>query len=174
MRITYFIPAALFLGLVACNNAGDKAASAGSDTTKTAAAHDTMNMSHMSDSSGAGVPALAAVPAGAKVFFKNLKDGQNVTSPFKVEMGVEGLRLDTAGALVAGSGHHHLLIDAGDSIPAGQVVPKDANHMHFGKAQSSTDVTLPAGKHVLTLQFADGIHRSYGAKLAATITVNVK
>ena len=174
MRITNFIPAALLLGAVACNNAGDKTASSSTDSPKTAASHDTMNMSHMSDSSGAGVPALAAVPAGAKVFFKNLKDGQTVTSPFKVEMGIEGLALDSAGALKPGSGHHHLLIDAGDSIPAGQVVPKDASHMHFGKAQSSTDVTLPAGKHVLTLQYADGIHRSYGAKLAATITVTVK
>lgn len=84
------------------------------------------------------------------------------------------MKLDTAGGIVPGTGHHHLLIDAGDSIPAGQVVPKDAQHMHFGKAQSSTEVTLPAGKHVLTLQFADGIHRSYGSQMAATINVIVK
>lgn len=89
-------------------------------------------------------------------------------------MGIEGLKIDTAGAIVSGSGHHHLLIDAGDSIPAGTVVPKDEHHMHFGKGQTSTDVTLPAGKHVLTLQFADGIHRSYGSQLATTITVTVQ
>jgi len=53
-------------------------------------------------------------------------------------------------------------------------VPKDATHLHFGKAQSSTEVTLAPGKHVLTLQFADGIHRSYGSQLATTITVTVK
>jgi len=35
-------------------------------------------------------------------------------------------------------------------------------------------VTLPAGEHVLTLQFADGIHRSYGSRLATTIKVKVK
>jgi hypothetical protein len=87
---------------------------------------------------------------------------------------MDGLRVDTAGAIVSGSGHHHLLIDAGDSIPAGVVVPKDSTHLHFGKAQTSTEVTLPAGPHVLTLQFADGIHRSYGSKLATTIKVTVK
>jgi len=169
MRTIHFLPVALLIGMAACNNAGDKAAST-SDTTA-AAAKDTMQMGH--DSSAAITP-LPAVPAGAKVFFKNIKDGGTVTSPFKVEMGIEGLKLDTAGAIVAGTGHHHLLIDAGDSIPAGQVVPKDATHIHFGKAQSETQVTLAPGKHVLTLQFADGIHRSYGSQLAATITVTVK
>ena len=169
MRKIHFLPAALLIGMAACNNAGDKAAST-SDTAQ-AVAKDTMVMSH--DSSAAITP-LPSVPAGAKVFFKNIKDGGSVTSPFKVEMGIDGLKLDTAGAIVAGTGHHHLLIDAGDSIPAGQVVPKDATHIHFGKAQSETQVTLTPGKHVLTLQFADGIHRSYGGQLAATITVNVK
>jgi hypothetical protein len=171
MRKIHFLPAALLIGMVACNNAGEKPA-ATADSAATAG-HDTMQMAH-ADSSKSAIPALPAVPAGAKVYFKNLKDGQTVKSPFKVEMGVDGLKLDTAGAIVEGTGHHHLLIDAGDSIPAGVVVPKDASHLHFGKAQSSTDLTLPAGKHTLTLQFADGAHRSYGSQLAATISVTVK
>ena len=169
MRKIAFLPAALLVGMVSCNNAGDKAATA--DSTKTAAT-DTMAMAKV-DSSQA-VPALPAVPAGAKVYFKNLKNGETVKSPVKVEMGVDGMQLDTAGAIVAGTGHHHLLIDAGDSIAAGTVVPKDSTHLHFGKAQSSADVKLTPGKHVLTLQFADGIHRSYGGQMAATINVTVK
>ena len=170
MRKIYFLPAALIIGLVACNNADNKPA--GSDTAKTATTDTGMVMAKP-DSTQAGPP-LPAVPAGAKVFFKNLKDGQTVSSPVKVDMGIDGLKLDTAGAIVAGSGHHHLLIDAGDSIPAGQVVPKDSSHLHFGKAQSSAEVKLAPGKHVLTLQFADGIHRSYGGQLATTINVTVK
>jgi hypothetical protein len=89
-------------------------------------------------------------------------------------MGVEGIKVDTAGVIVAGVGHHHLLIDAEDSIPSGTVVPKDDKHLHFGKGQTSTEVTLPPGKHRLTLQFADGIHRSYGGRLASAISVVVK
>lgn len=170
MRKIYFLPAALLVGMVACNNADNKSAST-TDTTK-AATTDSMAMPKP-DSSTAVTP-LPPVPAGAKVFFKNLKDGESVKSPVKVEMGVDGMQLDTAGAIVAGTGHHHLLIDAGDSIPAGQVVPKDSTHLHFGKAQSSATVTLSPGKHVLTLQFADGIHRSYGSQMAATINVTVK
>src|SRR5882672_704829 len=132
MRTIQFLPAVMLFGLMACNNAGDKTA-ATSDSPKAATA-DTMNMSHMGDSAKMSA-AVPEVPAGAKVYFKNLKDGETVTSPVKIEMGVEGLKLDTAGALVVGSGHHHLLIDAGDSIPAGLAVPKDSTHIHFGKAQ---------------------------------------
>ena len=170
MRKFHFLPAVLLLAMAACNNAGDKAAS--TDTVATTP-KDSMGMSHMADASQAVTP-LPAIPAGAKVFFKNLKDGQTVKSPVKVEMGLDGLKLDTAGAIVEGSGHHHLLIDAGDSIAAGTVVPKDSTHLHFGKAQSSTEVTLSPGKHRLTLQFADGIHRSYGGQLAKSIDVTVK
>jgi len=170
MRKIYFLPAALLIGMVACNSADNKPA--GGDTTKSTTTDTSMVMAK-TDSSQA-VPTLPPVPAGAKVYFKNLKDGQTVTSPVKVEMGIDGLKLDTAGAIVAGTGHHHLLIDAGDSIPAGTVVPKDSTHLHFGKAQSSTEVKLTPGKHALTLQFADGIHRSYGGQLAATINVTVK
>src|SRR5258706_4655441 len=98
MRKFHFLPAALLIGIAACNNAGDKAASA--DTTAAASAKDTMAMSHTVDSSQMITP-VPPVPAGAKVFFKNLKNGQTVKSPFKVEMGIEVLKLDTAGAIVA-------------------------------------------------------------------------
>ncbi len=162
-----WIPAILLMGLGACNNSGDKATT--TDTTTAAAKDTSMHMSM----SGAVDP-LPAVPAGAKVYFKNLKDGESVTSPLKVEFGVDGIALDTAGALKPGSGHHHLLIDAGDSIPSGQVVPKDSTHLHFGKAQTETTIALTPGKHTLALQYADGIHRSYGSQLSAVVTVDVK
>ncbi|WP_370155541.1 DUF4399 domain-containing protein [Streptacidiphilus sp. EB129] len=48
-----------------------------------------------------------------------------------------------------------LLINT-DPIPAGQVIPIDAQHLHYGKTQTETDVTLPSGQYQLTLQFADG------------------
>ncbi|PWT72587.1 MAG: rod shape-determining protein RodA [Bacteroidetes bacterium] len=128
---------------------------------------------HHDTAAAANVTPLPAIPVGARVTFSNLRDGQSVSSPFKVQFKIEGMRLDTAGPVVAGSGHHHLLVDAEDSIPAGTVVAKDANHLHFGKGQTETELTLPPGKHKLTLQYADGIHRSYGGQLAKTITVTV-
>ena len=170
MRKISFLPALMLVGLTACNNAGDKPAG-GSDTPATAG-HDTSM--HMAANTG-NVPPLPEIPAGAKVYFKNLKDGQTVSSPVKVEMGIDSMKVDTAnGPIVAGTGHHHLLIDAGDSIPAGTPVPKDSTHLHFGKGQTSTEVKLTPGQHLLTLQFADAAHRSYGSKLATTIKVTVK
>ena len=72
------------------------------------------------------------------------------------------------------SGHHHILIDNGDSLALGTVVPKDSTHLHFGNAQKEAELKLTPGQHKLTLQYADGIHRSYGGKLASSITVDVK
>ncbi|HVM89129.1 MAG TPA: DUF4399 domain-containing protein [Puia sp.] len=167
MKKLRFFPVVLIIGLAACSGGSEKsnadtAATVSADTT-----HKTADTTQM-------IAPLPDVPAGAKVFFKNLKDGQTVKSPLKIEFGVEGIALDTAGAIKPASGHHHLLIDAGDSIAAGTVVPKDSTHLHFGKAQTETEITLTPGEHKLTLQYADGIHRSYGGKLAATIKVKVK
>lgn len=163
----FLIPIALVV-FVACNNSGDK-----KETTDTTAQNEHDTMHHMPTTSGE-IPALPAVPEGAKVVFKNLKDNATITSPFKLEMGTEVMKVDTAGPVVAGSGHHHLLIDGPDSIAAGGVVPKDSLHIHFGKGQTEYELVLPAGKHKLTLQMADGLHRSYGGRLAASIHVTVK
>lgn len=156
----------LFFAFAACNNAANNSESA-TDSMAATTDHDMSSMTTTDNP-------LPAVPADAKVFFSNLKDGQTVSSPFKVEMGVSGMSLEPAGAVKAGSGHHHILIDAGDSLAAGTVVPSDSNHLHFGKAQSETELSLAPGKHTITLQFADGLHRSYGGQMAATVTVNVK
>lgn len=115
-----------------------------------------------------------AIPENASVFFVNLKDGDVVNSTFKVQMGVENMALDSAGAIKQASGHHHILIDVADSVAYGLPVPKDDNHLHFGNAQSETELTLKPGKHRISLQFADGVHRSYGNKLNTTITITVK
>ncbi|HEY7041182.1 MAG TPA: DUF4399 domain-containing protein [Methylomirabilota bacterium] len=115
-----------------------------------------------------------APESSGRVFFKNLKDGAVVPRTFTVEFGVEGLRVRPAGEdpLDHSSGHHHLIID-GRPIPLGQPVPEDARDLHFGKGQTEARITLPPGRHTLTLQFADGAHLSYGPKWAATIAVNV-
>jgi hypothetical protein len=115
-----------------------------------------------------------APEAKGRVYFKNLKNGAAVPSTFKVEFGVDGLRLRPAGEdpLDHTSGYHHLIVD-GRPVPPGQLVPFDDKDLHFGKGQTEAQVTLPPGRHTLTLQFADGAHRSYGPRWSATITVNV-
>ena len=150
--------------LIACNSNDDKT------TENKDAGHD----AHASTATAVEMPAMPEVPANAKVYFANLKDGQTVTSPLKVEMGVDAMHVDTAnGILKPASGHHHILVDI-DSIPTGEVIKKDSVHLHFGNAQTSAEIKLPPGKHSLTLQFADAMHRSYGSRLTSKITVDVK
>lgn len=156
----------LLAAMTACNSgSSNEAVSTDSTTVQTDTSH-TMKMETVSS--------LPAIPADASVFFKSPKNGETVSSPVKIQMGVKGMSIDSAGAVKPNSGHFHILIDAGDSIASGVIIPKDSVHLHFGNAQQETSVTLTPGKHTLTLQFADGAHRSYGSRLASTITVNVK
>ena len=62
-----------------------------------------------------GIPAVAvgqtAAPPNATVYFINLKDGDTITSPFKVQFGLSGMGIAPAGVERPNTGHHHLLID---------------------------------------------------------------
>ena len=163
MKTTILFPLFSLL-ILSCNNSAES----------TAENSDTMNHDSHMNMDKVEMPAMPATPADASVYFVNLKDGQDVSSPVKVEMGVTNLSVDTAnGILKPASGHHHILIDI-DSIATETIVPKDSVHLHFGNAQTSAEVPLSPGKHTLTLQFADAMHRSYGSKLSARVTVNVK
>jgi hypothetical protein len=107
------------------------------------------------------------------VEFVNLKDGDVVSSPFKVKFAVTGMSLAPAGDSTVNTGHHHLLINA-EGIPSGQIVPADERHIHFGKAQTETEVTLKSGNYRLTLQFANGLHQSYGEVMRKSIQITVR
>ncbi len=120
-----------------------------------------------------GQHAGPADQAGQSVFIAEPADGATVSSPFTLRFGVQGLAVAPAGDVVANSGHHHLLINSGPLV-AGQAVPFDAQHLHFGKGQTEAEITLPPGIYQLTAQFANGAHQSYGTRLSQTITVTVK
>jgi len=98
-------------------------------------------------------------PAGASVYFINLKDGDTVTSPFKVQFGLAGMGIAPAGVEKPNTGHHHLIIDT--TLSADQLkapIPADAQHLHFGGGQSEAMVTLPPGPHTLQLVLGDWSH----------------
>jgi hypothetical protein len=100
-------------------------------------------------------------------------DGATVSSPFKVRFGVTGMAVKPAGDMTEKTGHNHLLINTA-SMPAGEVIPMDATHLHYGKGQTEAEVTLKPGVYTLTSQFANGAHQSYGPALSKTIKVTVK
>jgi Domain of unknown function (DUF4399) len=108
-----------------------------------------------------------------RVFFGNLKDGDQVASPFVIEMGVEGMEVEPAGKMVLSRGHHHVLINRG-FYETGTVVPMDENNKHFGDGSTQTTLELEPGEYTLTLQFADGLHQSYGEAMSASIKISVQ
>ncbi|MFM0739484.1 DUF4399 domain-containing protein [Paraburkholderia xenovorans] len=121
----------------------------------------------------AGSLAASGLAQAAGVSFVAPKDGATVSNPVHVVFGVDGMKIAPAGTMTEGTGHHHLLID-GKPLPKGEVIPATETSLHFGKGQTETDLTLPPGDHTLTLQFGDGMHRSYGPEMSKTITVHVK
>ena len=116
---------------------------------------------------------LATAAFAQSVSFVELHDGATVVSPFMVKFAVAGMEVKPAGDMVAHTGHHHLLINHG-SIKAGEAIPADDSHLHFGKGQTETELKLAPGPYKLTMQFADGLHRSYGPAFSQSINVTVK
>ncbi len=107
------------------------------------------------------------------VSFGNIQDGDTLTSPFLMEMYVEGMTVEPKGEPREGYGHHHLLINDG-FIDEGIVIIADSTHIHYGGGQTSDSVALAPGNYQLTLQFADGMHVSYGENWSASIDVVVE
>ncbi len=127
-----------------------------------------------------GIPAIAlaetAAPPNAAVYFINLKDGDTVTSPFKVQFGLSGMGVAPAGVEKANTGHHHLLIDVTLSAEElKQPIPSDARHVHFCGGQTEAMVTLPPGRHTLQLVLGDWTHIPFNPPIMSpVITVTVK
>jgi hypothetical protein len=96
-------------------------------------------------------------PVDAELYFISPQDGEIVTSPVTVRFGLRGMGVAPAGLAMENTGHHHLLIDAPPpsfDLP----IPADANHVHFGKGQTETRLTLAPGRHTLQLLLADHLH----------------
>jgi hypothetical protein len=115
-------------------------------------------------------------PAGAAVYFINLKDGDTVTSPFKVQFGLSGMGIAPVGVQNERTGHHHLLIDTKLSDEeTKRPIAADAQHVHFGGGQTETTVTLPPGRHTLQLVLGDWSHIPHNPPvMSPVITVTVK
>ena len=115
-------------------------------------------------------------PTGAKVYIINPKDGDTITSPFRVQFGLTGMGVAPAGVEKPNTGHHHLIIDTkltDEELKA--PIPSDAKHVHFGAGQTETMVTLPPGKHTLQLMLGDWTHIPFNPPVKSeVITITVK
>ena len=121
----------------------------------------------------AGLPRSAAAEK-ARVYFISPSDGQVIKGPVTVRFGLENMGVAPAGTAGEGIGHHHLVIDS--PLPAmDQPLPKDEKHLHFGKGQTETVLTLAPGKHTLQLVLGDAKHYLFDPPIMSEkITVTVK
>jgi len=114
-------------------------------------------------------------PAGAEVYIISPKNGATVhADKVLVQFGLKGMGIAPAGVKFDNTGHHHLLIDTDVPSDLSQPLPASEKIVHFGKGQTETSLTLPAGKHTLQLLFADATHIPHNPPLMSkkiTITV---
>ena len=127
-----------------------------------------------------GAPVIAlgqtAAPPNAAAYIISPKDGDAVTSPFKVQFGLTGMGVAPAGVDKPNTGHHHLIIDTTLS-PAElkEPIASDAKHLHFGGGQTEAMVTLPPGRHTLQLVLGDWSHVPFNPPIVSpVVTVTVK
>lgn len=123
--------------------------------------------------------AFAQVPRtpatqGTELYFIAPANGAAITGPVTVRFGLKGMGVAPAGIQLPDTGHHHLIVDAG--LPAlDKPIPADANHIHFGKGQTETTLTLAPGQHTLQLVLGDHLHVPHQpAVVSQKITITVK
>jgi hypothetical protein len=96
------------------------------------------------------------------VYFANLRNGDKVTSPFRIAFGLVGMGVAPAGVRIVNTGHHHLLINQKLSNEMMlSAIPFTERYRHFGKGETEATVELPVGRHTLRLLFADADHKPY-------------
>ena len=116
----------------------------------------------------------AALASSPKVYFIEPANGALVQETFKVKFGLENFGVAPAGYDIPNTGHHHLLIDT-TLTDLKAPTPADSKHIHFGKGQTETTITLKKGEHQLTLVMGNFAHIPHNAPIISeTITVIVK
>jgi len=113
-------------------------------------------------------------PAGASVYFINLKTGATIASPVLIQFGLKGAGVSPPGVQSADTGHHVLLVDD-PQFDATLPLPLDnPKIVHFDKGQTETALALKPGTHTLQLLFADWKQQAFNPSVQSekiTLTV---
>lgn len=85
--------------------------------------------------------------------------------------------IESSGDINANAGHLHAVIDT-DPVPVGEVIPSDANHIHYGDGSTSGSIDLAeqlgdayeSGEHTIHFQVGTGTHRATMVQAQTTVT----
>lgn len=124
-----------------------------------------------------GATAMAGespAPKNAYLYIGWPNDGEVIrNNNFRVWFGLRNMGVAPAGVEKPMTGHHHLIIDS-PLPPMDEEIPADNNHLHFGKGQTETRITLEPGTHTLQLVLGDHNHVPHNPPVVSrkiTITV---
>ncbi|HET7611748.1 MAG TPA: DUF4399 domain-containing protein [Rhodanobacteraceae bacterium] len=121
-----------------------------------------------------GAP-LRKAPADARAYIISPADGARVGREVTVRFGLAGMGVAPAGVDREHTGHHHLLVDVATLPPAGQPIPNDEHHRHFGGGQTETVLQLAPGTHTLQLELGDASHIPFDPPVVSKkITIHVE
>ncbi len=124
---------------------------------------------------GAAVAGDSPAPKNAYLYIGWPNNGEVIrNNNFRVWFGLRKMGVSPAGIEKPMTGHHHLIIDA-SLPPMDEEIPADRNHLHFGKGQTETRITLPPGTHTLQLLLGDYEQVPHNRPMMSQkITVTVK
>ena len=112
-------------------------------------------------------------PEGAKAYFIDLQDGDNVKSPLLIRFGLtEQMGIAPALADWPDTGHFHLIINSKTPNPDRPISNK---HLHLHKGQTEAIVELKKGRHTLQIVMGDYSHIPHDPPvMSEQITINVE
>ena len=118
---------------------------------------------------------VSAAPANAELFFIEPANGAIVSSPVTVKFGLNNMTVAPAGDNTEHSGHHHILIDLNELPDMTLPLPANDNVVHFGAAQTETELELEPGQHTLQLLLGNYLHIPHNPPvISETITITVQ
>lgn len=109
------------------------------------------------------------LPGEKLLYFTNIKNGDQVRSPFRVAFVASGMGVaPVAAGEIKNTGHHHILIDMPLPVDIKAPIPFDKpdeylhqHYKHYGNGETEAVLDLPPGKHKLRLLFANHQHVPY-------------
>jgi Domain of unknown function (DUF4399) len=121
------------------------------------------------------VDLVSHAPREAQAYIIEPADGTTVAETFTVKFGLSGMDLAPAGTDQPSTGHHHLLIDQQELPALTASLPATEQILHFGKAQTETELTLKPGEHTLRLVLGNYLHVPHdNPVISEPITVTVQ
>ena len=112
-------------------------------------------------------------PEGAQAYFVDLKDGDTISSPVLIRLGLtEQMGIAPALADWPDTGHFHIILDD-ESPKPNKAVPKQHIHLNFGQTEKT--VNLTKGQHTLQLVLGDYSHIPHDPPvMSERITITVE